>query len=90
MAKKSKNTTAKGDAFEERVYHLIDDCIQKGEIPINGKQSKVFLKKKYDTQDTENGVIIDIAIETYAVGSNEISYLTSCFPRFSTLKIRLP
>ena len=76
MAKKSKNTTAKGDAFEERVYHLIDDCIQKGEIPINGKRSKVFLKKKYDTKDTENGVIIDIAIETYAVGSNEISYLT--------------
>ena len=76
MAKKNSNTTAKGDAFEERVYHLIDDCIKKGEIPVNGKQSKVFLKKKYDTKDNENGIIIDIAIETYAANTNDISYLT--------------
>ena len=76
MANKSNNTTAKGDAFEERVYHFIDDCIQKGEIPVNGNQSKVFLKKKYDSKDTENGVIIDVAIETYAAGSDDISYLT--------------
>lgn len=76
MANRGKNTTAKGDAFEEKIFKITNSFIEKGEIPVNKGLSKVFLKKKYETKDNPNGVIIDVSIETYSPDSKEISILT--------------
>ena len=48
MANQEKNnTTQKGDAFEKRVFNIINSLITKHTFPTNCSYTKVFAKKKY-------------------------------------------
>ncbi len=76
MAKKSANTTAKGDAFEERVYNAFIYLLQTEQLPVNCKQSKIYHKKQYKSTQSSHNIPIDISIETMAPGSKEIEVLT--------------
>lgn len=76
MVKKSINTTAKGDAFEERVYNTFNSLLQTEQLPVNCRQSKIYHKKKYKSTQTSHDITIDISIETMMPGSNEIEVLT--------------
>ena len=76
MANNKFNTTAKGDAFEEKVYNIIQNLLQTEQLPLNGKRSTVYKKKHYKSKETNSDIIIDISIETTVPGSNEIAFLT--------------
>lgn len=76
MAKKSKNTTAKGDAFEERVFKIFQKLLQTEALPINCKRSQIYHKKKYTSKESKKDIIFDIAIESFMPDSEEIASLT--------------
>ena len=76
MVKKSANTTAKGDAFEERVYNTFISLLQTEQLPVNCKQSKIYHKKQYKSTQSSHDIPIDISIETMASDSKEIEVLT--------------
>ena len=73
---KAINTVAKGNAFESRVFGIIQNLIKNEELPLNCKQSKVYCKKKYKSKDTSLDIEIDISIETTMPNSNETALLT--------------
>lgn len=76
MAKKSKNTTAKGDAFEERVYKILQKLLKTEALPINCKRSQIYRKKKYTSKESKKEIVFDIAIESFMPDSEEIANLT--------------
>lgn len=76
MIEKSINTTAKGDAFEERVYNAINSLLQTDQLPVNCRQSKIYHKKQYKSTQTSHNITIDISIETIMPDSKEIDMLT--------------
>lgn len=76
MMNKAINTVAKGNAFESRVFDIIQNLIKNEELPVNCKQSKVYCKKKYKSKDTSQDIEIDISIETTMPNSNETALLT--------------
>ena len=64
MANQEKNnTTQKGDAFEKRVFNIINSLIAKHTFPTNCSYTKVFAKKKYQAIEGMD-IIFDIAVET--------------------------
>lgn len=76
MMNKAINTVAKGNAFESRVFDIIQNLIKNEELPVNCKQSIVYCKKKYKSKDTSQDIEIDISIETTMPNSNETALLT--------------
>lgn len=76
MANTKLNTTAIGDAFEERVYNIIQNLLQTQEIPLNNKQSKVYSKKRYRSKESGSDIVFDISIETTVPDSDEIALFT--------------
>lgn len=71
------STVAKGNAFEDKVYDILQQMIEKEELPINGKKSKLFKKKKYKTTDgSDSEIEIDVSIETYLNDDSKPSILT--------------
>lgn len=76
MTKKTINTTAKGDAFEERVFNILQKLLQAEVLPLNCKRSKIFAKKTYKSVESQKDIVFDIAIETYMPDSDEIAALT--------------
>ncbi|MBR1513885.1 MAG: ImmA/IrrE family metallo-endopeptidase [Bacteroidales bacterium] len=76
MAKESKNTTAKGDAFEERVFKILQKLLQTESLPINCKRSQIYCKKKYTSKESKKDIVFDIAIESFMPDSEEIANLT--------------
>ena len=76
MAKKNKNTTAKGDAFEERVFKIFQKLLQAEALPINCKRSQIYRKKKYISKESKKEIVFDIAIESFMPDSEEIANLT--------------
>ncbi|TGE06095.1 ImmA/IrrE family metallo-endopeptidase [Hymenobacter fodinae] len=69
------NTTAKGDAFEEKAYRLIEQAVQSGQLGILPQSSRVFKKKKYYSRDRETDIIFDLAIEVWLPGAPTYSFL---------------
>ena len=76
MAKKSINTTAKGDAFEERVFHIFQKLLQAEALPINCRRSQIYYKKNYKSKESKKDIVFDLAIESFMPDSNEIANLT--------------
>lgn len=76
MAKNSINTTAKGDAFEEKVFKIFQKLLQSEALPINCKRSQIYCKKKYTSKESKKDIVFDIAIESYMPDSDEIANLT--------------
>ena len=76
MDKNSINTTAKGDAFEERVFKIFQKLLRAEALPINCKRSQIYCKKKYTSKESKKDIVFDIAIESYMPDSDEIANLT--------------
>lgn len=76
MAKKKTNTTAKGNAFEERVYTIFQKLLQTETLPINCKRSQIYCKKKYTSKESKKDIVFDIAIESFMPDSEEVANLT--------------
>lgn len=69
------NTTLKGDIFEKRVFDLINDLLMNEEYFLSGKNSKIFTKKKYYSEQRKDYIICDISIESYLPNSTDYSFL---------------
>lgn len=67
------NTTLKGDIFERRVFDLINDLLKNEEYFLSGKNSKIFSKQKYYSEQRKDFIICDISIESYMPNSTEYS-----------------
>lgn len=67
------NTILKGDIFEKRVFDLIKDLLYNEEYFLSGKNSEIFSKKKYFSEQRKDYIICDISIESYMPNSNEYS-----------------
>lgn len=76
MAKKCKNTTAKGDAFEDRVFAVLQKLLQAEALPLNCKRSKIYQKMNYKSIESQRDITFDIAIESFMPDSDEIANLT--------------
>lgn len=90
---KSLNTTAKGDAFEKKVYDIISNLLSQDEFPANCRYSSVHHKYKLYSKKEEQYVIFDIAVETMMPNSNTPSmiYIIECkdYKRFVSVdKVR--
>jgi hypothetical protein len=71
----SINTVEKGNAFEDKVYNVIKSLLEKDELPISSKRSKVFQKKGYYSKVREDNIIFDITVETYLPNETDYSVL---------------
>lgn len=69
------NTTQKGNDFENRVFFLINDLLEKDEFTVPRKRSRIHQKKGYYSENRKNEIITDISIETFLPGATEYSIL---------------
>lgn len=69
------NTTLKGDIFEKRVFDLINDLLKNEEYFLSGKNSKIFKKQKYFSEQRKDYIICDISIESYMPNSENYSFV---------------
>lgn len=69
------NTTLKGDIFEKRVFDLIKDLLKNEDYFLSGKNSKIFSKQKYYSEQRKDFIICDISIESYIPNSKEYSFV---------------
>lgn len=89
MANQEKNnTTQKGDAFEKRVFNIINSLITKHTFPTNCSYTKVFAKKKYPAIEGMD-IIFDIAVETSMPDSDTPStiFLIECKDYSSSISV---
>ncbi len=89
MANQEKNnTTQKGDAFEKRVFNIINSLIAKHTFPTNCTYTKVFAKKKYQAIEGMD-IIFDIAVETSMPDSDTPStiFLIECKDYTSSISV---
>ncbi len=70
-----KNTTKKGDDFEDKVFHFVRYALNSGQFGINPERSKVFKKKGYFSKDRDDNIIFDLSIEIFIFQQNEWSIL---------------
>lgn len=69
------NTTLTGDIFEKRVFDLINDLLMNEQYFMSGKNSKIFRKKKYYSEQRKDYIICDISIESYMPNSKDYSFV---------------
>lgn len=89
MANQEKNnTTQKGDAFEKRVFNIINSLISTHTFPTNCKYTKVFAKKEYQAIEGMD-IIFDIAVETSMPDSDTPStiFLIECKDYSSSISV---
>lgn len=74
------NTTAQGDAFEKRVYDILQEMLEQNIFPANCQCSRIFHKHKLCSRETNKEIIFDIVIETFMPGSDYLSmiYVIEC------------
>ena len=77
---KSLSTTAKGDAFEKRVYDIISNLLSRNEFPANCRYSVVHHKHKLRSKETSKDIIFDVVVETTMPNSTNSSmiYIIEC------------
>lgn len=77
---KSLNTTAKGDAFEKRVYDIVSNLLSQNNFPANCRYSCVYHKHKLRSKETNRDIIFDIVVETTMPNSTSPSviYIIEC------------
>jgi hypothetical protein len=72
-----KNTTKKGDLFEDKCFKIIETALKNGELGIIPSLSKIYKKKKYYSPDREGDIIFDIAIEVVLKGGkNQLWFIS--------------
>jgi Zn-dependent peptidase ImmA (M78 family) len=71
-----KSTLETGDAFEEKVFRIIQDLLVNNEFFVPGHYSKIFRKKGYYSESRKSNIIVDISIETYLGNADKCSIIT--------------
>lgn len=69
------NTTQIGNDFEDRIFLLIKDLLEKDEFTVPGKRSRIYQKKGYYSESRKNEIITDISIETFLPEATDYSIL---------------
>lgn len=69
------NTVAKGDAFEEKAYKLIETAINNGELGILPSAACIHCKTKYYSRDQEGDIIFDLAVKIWLPNADSYAYL---------------
>lgn len=69
------NTTAIGDALEERIFSLLDAEIRADHFWAKQENCRLFRKKGYYSKDRESDIVFDISIEIYLPGEDDFSEL---------------
>jgi hypothetical protein len=59
------STTARGDAFEQRVYEALADELQNERLCASPKHAKIFRKKGYHSRDRDSDIVADVSIEVF-------------------------
>ncbi len=74
------NTVLKGNQFEDKVFNILQDEVEKGTIPILLQCCKFQRKPKYYSKDREKPIEFDISIEVTPVGAEnyQLLYIAEC------------
>lgn len=59
------SSSAKGDAFESRVYAALAEELQTGRLCVSPKSAKIFRKKAYYSRDRSGDIVTDISVEVF-------------------------
>lgn len=68
-------TVEKGDAFENKVFAMLKELIESGQLTIDRKNYRIFQKKGFYSKAQESDIIFDISIEVYMPNADEYSLL---------------
>ena len=71
----STNTIKKGDAFEERIFKILESEIENDRYFIKKSWCKIFRKKGYYSHDRKSNIIFDVSIEVTRPGEEQYSLL---------------
>jgi len=69
------NPKKKGDKLEDKVYDLLKELLNNDEYYLNRKQSQIFKKKQYYSNDRKSDIELDVTIESYLPNTEEYSTL---------------
>ena len=69
------NTVKKGDAFENKVFSVLKELIERDQLSIDKNNYRIFQQKGYYSETRKAEIIFDISIEVYMPGADEFSYL---------------
>lgn len=69
------NTTETGNNFEDRVFSLINELLEKDEFTVPGKRSRIYQKQGYYSESRKGNIITDISIETFLQNAEQYSLL---------------
>jgi len=69
------NTTKKGDKLEDKVYDLLKELLDNDEYYLNRKQSQIFKKKEYYSENRKSDIELDVTIESYLPNAEKYSTL---------------
>jgi len=58
-------TTARGDAFEERVYSALTEELQNERLCASPRNARIFRKKPYHSRDRGSDIVTDISVELF-------------------------
>jgi hypothetical protein len=69
------NTTKTGNNFEDRVFAIINELLEKDEFTVPGKRSRIYQKRPYYSESRKGEIITDISIETFLPNAEQYSLL---------------
>ncbi|MGE8377353.1 MAG: restriction endonuclease, partial [Sphingobacterium sp.] len=74
------NTVLKGNQFEDKVFDILQDEVEKGTIPLLLQCCKFQRKPKYYSKDREKPIEFDISIEVTPIGAEnyQLLYIAEC------------
>lgn len=74
------NTVLKGNQFEDKVFDILQDEVEKGSIPLLLQCCKFKKKPKYYSKDREKPIEFDISIEVTPIGAEnyQLLYIAEC------------
>lgn len=59
------STTARGDAFEQRVYEALAKELRNERLCASPRSAKIFRKKPYHSRDRQAQIVTDVSIEAF-------------------------
>jgi hypothetical protein len=72
------DTVAKGNAFEDTVFEIIEKELKNDRLGLSPSQAKIFRKKGYYSKERKSNIIVDIAIEVWPPNAKNYSLLWVC------------
>ncbi|PWS33370.1 ImmA/IrrE family metallo-endopeptidase [Pedobacter paludis] len=70
-----RNTTLKGDKFEDQCHQVISKAALAGQFGFQAESCRIFRKKKYYSVTREKDIIFDLSIELWLPGASDYSLL---------------